>query len=65
MRWIMLNKDLQERNQIIKQIVLEQCAVREKLGQKKLQDSDFTKIEEKLADADEMRSELESLKQLF
>ena len=46
----MLNKDLQERNQIIKQIVLEQCAVREKLGQKKLQDSDFTKIEEKLAE---------------
>ena len=30
----MLDKNLQERNQIIKQIVLEQCAVREKLGQK-------------------------------
>ena len=46
----MLDKDLQERNQIIKQIVLEQCAVREKLGQKKLQNSDFTEIEEKLAE---------------
>lgn len=45
----MLDKNLQERNQIIKQIVLEQCAVREKLGQKKLQNSDFTEIEEKLA----------------
>ena len=31
----MLDKDLQERNQIIKQVVLEQCAVREKLPDKK------------------------------
>jgi hypothetical protein len=45
----MLDKNQKERKQIIKEVVLAKCAIREKLGQRKLTPSDFEEIDEELA----------------